>query len=38
MALMDLQGMTAEESRGGGSTLSVTGCDGRSGISVLCSV
>jgi hypothetical protein len=39
MALMDLQGMTAEESHGGGgSTLSVTGCDGKSGISILCDV
>jgi hypothetical protein len=36
MALMDLQGMTADEAHGGGSNLSVTGCNGRSGISILC--
>jgi hypothetical protein len=38
MALMDLQGMTPEEARGGGSNLSVTGCNGRSCASVLCSI
>jgi Lanthionine-containing peptide SapB precursor RamS len=37
MALMDLQGMTPEEAEGHGSNLSVTGCGGRSGISILCS-
>jgi len=36
MALLDLQGMeyTEEEHGGGGSKLSVTGCNGFSGLSV----
>jgi hypothetical protein len=36
MALMDLQGLeyTEEEHGGGGSRLSVTGCNGISGLSV----
>jgi hypothetical protein len=35
MALLDLQGMEyTEEERGGGSKLSVTGCNGFSGLSV----
>jgi Lanthionine-containing peptide SapB precursor RamS len=38
MALLDLQGMEltdAEYTRGGGSNLSVTGCGGKSSLSVI---
>ena len=35
MALLDLQGMTADESHGGGSNISVTACQGGSSLSVV---
>jgi len=35
MSVLDLQGMESKEAAGGGSRLSVTGCNGRSSLSVL---
>jgi len=34
MTLLDLQGMESKEAAGGGSRLSVTGCNGKSSLSV----